>query len=144
LYLGTPHQGSDGADLLGILLNVYSLFRPSCASALVDMKPTADFLYVQQQLYGPIAARYMTVFCYETLPTYTTGGSMLIVPRSSAVIGGISRAEAIGMPTDHILLSKYDGGKLDSFGLLIPSLRRMAEAAQDGGRAHRKACKGSQ
>lgn len=128
VYLGTPHQGSDGADHMKTLLDICSLFTASNANVVKDILPTSDFLYLQQQLFQPVSANYPTCFCYETLETRIPGGSTaLIVPRESASIMGIPRTEEVAMPSDHIQIAKYTGASDSGFLLLATVLRRMAD-----------------
>jgi hypothetical protein len=105
-YLGTPHQGSEGANFMSIALQLYSLTAPSNTNVVKDLRPLSDFLQLQQLQYSRISSRYITYFCYETSPTVVPGGSKVIVPRSSAVAMSGPDTYEIGVPADHIGISK--------------------------------------
>jgi hypothetical protein len=124
VYIGTPHQGSDDADLTQTLLTVYSVFAPLEATIVSDMLPTVDFLELQQQQYRAIASNYATCCCYETRNTSLPGGyRSLVVPESSAVISGIPEAEVAAVPLDHIDIAKCRGIEDDGFSVFTPFLR---------------------
>lgn len=115
-----------------ILLGIVSSLAPSSVHIIDDLKPTADFLHLQQQLYQPIAANYATCFCYETLETRLPGGSStIIVPQSSAVIAGLSNIWKFAINADHIGMAKYGSAVDESFCAFMPTLRSMADVAHE-------------
>jgi hypothetical protein len=132
VYLGTPHQGSESADLKKIILNIYSTFATSSLEIVRDVKPAADFLHLQQQLYQSIASNYFTCFCYETLDTRVPGGlSTRVVPQASAVIWGIPDTLHIPINADHIRISKYSSATEDGYLALTAVLQVMSDTARD-------------
>jgi hypothetical protein len=73
-YLGTPHQGTNGADLLETMLKVQSIFFRTSTRIVKDLKPTSDYIHQLQTQYSAISANYPIVYCYETLETPHSSG----------------------------------------------------------------------
>jgi hypothetical protein len=127
IYLGTPHQGSDSAGLLKMLLDMMSLFASSTSRVVTDMKPLTDFLLIQQQQYRPISDQYLTYYCYETEPTMLPGGSAtVIVPTASAVPPSATEAQRIEMTTDHIGIAKFESIGDGNFQRLVLAVKAIA------------------
>jgi hypothetical protein len=130
MYLGTPHHGSNGADIMKTLLDLFSLFGPSNINIVKDMRPFTDFLQMQSQLYKAISANYITYFCYETVPTRLPGGpTSLIVPKESAKVVEMKGALELALPADHIKIAKATSSSDVIYRLLEASLCSIAEEA---------------
>lgn len=74
LFLGTPHQGSDGASLATLLLNVQSIFRQTNNAIVKQIRKDSDALQRQLSQYLPISANFETKFFYETYRTTLVDG----------------------------------------------------------------------
>lgn len=68
-FLGTPHQGTDAADLGNLLLLIQSIYSDTNNAVLRDLGPHNSALQQQLSQYAAISGTYNTKFFYETLDT---------------------------------------------------------------------------
>jgi hypothetical protein len=113
------------------ILDIMSIFAPSNAQALKDIRLLTDFLLLQQQQYRPISNNYLTYNFYETKKTRLLGGSSaLLVPQISAVPPTASKSQQIEMPTDHIGIAKLLGQPDCTFERVVKPLEHIANTSQ--------------
>lgn len=79
LFLGTPHQGSEGVGLALILLRIQSIFSKTNDVVLKDLQPHSKALREQLDSYAAIGHRYETQFYYEVYPTNLFAGKSMKV-----------------------------------------------------------------
>ncbi|OHF04061.1 pfs domain-containing protein, partial [Colletotrichum orchidophilum] len=110
LFLGTPHQGGQGVELAQLFTKVLSVFSHTNNKLLQRMKPNSDWLFDLQERYNAISQDFKTVFYYETLKMpVPLLGSLLVVPKFSAVIFGAADTVAIPLIADHATMVKFTG-----------------------------------
>ncbi|KAF2228898.1 hypothetical protein EV356DRAFT_456844 [Viridothelium virens] len=108
IFMGTPHQGSDGVQFGKLLMNIASVFV--AVDDCIDKYLERDSEWLQQQLsqYGLISRDFTTKFAFEEFLTPTKLGPLIIVvPRASAVVPGAAHTETIAMHADHINMVKF-------------------------------------
>jgi hypothetical protein len=74
LFLGTPHQGTDGIDLAMLLLGIQSIYSKTNDSVLKDLQNHSPVLQQQLSQYTSISGYYETKFYFELYPTPLFGG----------------------------------------------------------------------
>ena len=79
LFLGTPHRGSYGANMHTLLLNIWSLARPTKTDIVQDLRSDSEALERQLDQYLPISTQFDTKFFYEAYPTKLAPGIELLV-----------------------------------------------------------------
>jgi hypothetical protein len=130
LFLGTPHQGSDGASLATLLLNVQSIFRQTNNAIVKQIRKDSDALQRQLSQYLPISANFETKFFYETYRTTLVDGiKLLIVPKSSAIVPGAMNVEPIPINKDHVNIAKFASANDEDFKTISSHLSLMVGAA---------------
>ena len=78
-FLGTPHQGGEGADIGSILARIGSLVTFTSHDVLRNLKYNSEWLQQQQGQYSDIANRFDTKFFYEVLPMQIPGYGQVLV-----------------------------------------------------------------
>ena len=87
---------------------------------------------MQQQLgqYAAISSDFETKFAFETKATpLALGQTMIIVPKSSAVVPGQVDAEPIAIMDNHIDMVKFSSKSNSEFRRVAAHLKLMAEIA---------------
>jgi predicted transcriptional regulator len=79
--MGTPHQGSSGAELGRVLTNFASLFMKTSDRILNHLKGDSEYLQMLQQQYGQISDDLVTKFAYEEYKTPIALRQELLVRR---------------------------------------------------------------
>jgi hypothetical protein len=79
LFLGTPHQGADGADLALCLLRIQSIYTQTNDAILQHLRRDSEFLQAQISQYASISGTLDTKFFYEVYPTQVLGGMQRLV-----------------------------------------------------------------
>lgn len=145
MFMGTPHQGSSGASLADILLNVASICLTTDNKLLKHLQPNSEYLQQQLRDYGPISKDFATIFAYEMFPTrmpfgkqiLVSGASNLqgangqVVPQASAIVPGSADAERIAVQADHIKMVKFASRDDGGYRKVSGHLRLLARAAPD-------------
>ncbi|KAK4225755.1 protein SERAC1 [Podospora fimiseda] len=96
-YLGTPHQGGEGVDLLEVVTRVFSFFSYTNPKLLNLIKPKSEWLDELQARYNSISANIHTVFFYEKMETSIPMGRKL----------GAVNSESVALAADHVKMAKY-------------------------------------
>ncbi|KAK4451012.1 hypothetical protein QBC34DRAFT_459505 [Podospora aff. communis PSN243] len=131
IFMGTPHQGSNAADLGSFLVNVASMFVPTNDRILKHLKRDSEWLQQQLGQFGPISRDFVTKFEYESYETPTRGPSISIVPRSSAVVPGQANAEVFSLNADHNGMVKYRSSNDGNYTTILEHLQIMAKDAPE-------------
>lgn len=83
LFLGTPHQGGQGASLGKIVAHIGSLVTYTSSNMIRHLIEHSEFLQQQQSQYAMIATDFPTVCFYETRPMSIPLYGSIIVRRPS-------------------------------------------------------------
>ncbi|KAK4182502.1 hypothetical protein QBC35DRAFT_457232 [Podospora australis] len=137
VFMGTPHQGGNGVQLGRLLVNVASLFVSANDRVLRHLERDSEWLLQQLGQYGPISGDFVTKFAFEEYETpMAFGGSIMVVPRASAVVPGQADAEPIVIHADHTNMVKYTSPGDSGYKTISGHLRIMARAAPEEVRRH--------
>lgn len=79
IFMGTPHQGCDGATLGKIFLDMASIFVSTNDRILRNLQKDSELLQSHMTLYNPISRDFVTKFAYETYTTSITGHKSIMV-----------------------------------------------------------------
>jgi len=79
LFLGTPHQGVEGAAWGKILANIASIFIETNTNLLKHLERDSDWLQQQLQQYAAISNEFVTKFAYECYPTHIALAKSIVV-----------------------------------------------------------------
>ena len=102
--MGTPHQGSSGVLLEGIMLNVASIFMTANDKILKQLERDSEWLQQQLGQYAPISADFVTKFAYETYPTRIALGRTMMVSNVLVEISMQSHQQLLFRPFAMALL----------------------------------------
>ena len=90
LFMGTPHQGSEGVTWGVLARNLVSIFTNTNKEILEHLAKNSEWLEYQQALFLPISDQFKTIYLYETYPTpYLSGSGALLVCSSEDLVPGI-------------------------------------------------------
>ena len=78
LFMGTPHQGSEGVTWGILARNLVSIFANTNKEILGHLAKNSEWLEYQQALFLPISNQFKTIYFYETYPTPLLGGGTLV------------------------------------------------------------------
>lgn len=73
IFLGTPHQGAEGVDLVVRLLEIQRIYSPTNTTVIKHLQRDSEFLQSQLALYASISDNFETKFVYEAYPTPIIG-----------------------------------------------------------------------
>ncbi|KAI5847028.1 hypothetical protein DFP73DRAFT_592874 [Morchella snyderi] len=134
IFLGTPHQGSNSANLASTVINISKLSKRSKASGLLGaLEVDSEILEAisndfRHHSSGENRKFEKIVSIFET--RITPGLREVVVPRNSAVLGLSGEIEnQIGMETDHRGLCKFQSADSPLFRVLFDYIRALAEGA---------------
>jgi len=106
--MGTPHQGGEGVAWGKRLIDVASIFIKTNDKLLNILEQNSEFLQQQLGQYNSISGDFETKFAFETKATLLPfGKTMIVVPKSSAIVPGQVDAEPIAIMSDHINMVKF-------------------------------------
>ena len=128
--MGTPHQGGEGVAWGKRLVNVASIFVKTNDRLLNILEKDSEALQQQLGQYTSISSDFETKFAFETKPTpLVLGHSIVIVPKSSAVVPGQVDAEPIAVMENHINMVKFSSERNGEYQRVAAHLKLMAEIA---------------
>ena len=84
LFMGTPHQGSEGATWGILARNIASIFMNTNKGMLEHLTRNSEWLEYQQAQFVPISNQFETIYFYETHPTPLPGDGELLVSSSKS------------------------------------------------------------
>ena len=130
MFMGTPHQGGEGVAWGKRLVNVASIFVKTNDKLLNILERDSEALQQQLGQYTPISGDFETKFAFETKPTpLVLGQTIIVVPKSSAVVPGQVDAEPIAIMDNHINMVKFSSEKNNEYQRVAGHLKLMAEIA---------------
>ena len=74
IFLGTPHQGTQSAELASILLNIQAITRPVNDALVKHLSRNSEALEQQLSQFVSISKDFVIKFGFETYPTPYFGG----------------------------------------------------------------------
>lgn len=77
--MGTPHQGSHGAQLAALAIKLASIFVPADDKIVKHLKQHSEWLQQQLGQYAPISNDFVTKFAYETYKTRIAGKAEMVI-----------------------------------------------------------------
>ncbi|KAF5718866.1 eukaryotic translation initiation factor 3 subunit [Fusarium mundagurra] len=86
LYLGTPHQGSEGVPIGQVVTKVLSAVTHTNPKLLDQIAPKSEWLLDLQSRYNSISQDFETIYFYETHKMQTPIGKMLASPPSQFIV----------------------------------------------------------
>ncbi|KAI9782390.1 MAG: hypothetical protein M1839_005263 [Geoglossum umbratile] len=139
-FLGTPHQGGEGVSWAKILVNAASIFAQSNTHVLRHLERDSEWLQQQLGQYAPISGEFVTKFAFETYETpLPFGGSIMVVPKSSAVVPGAVNAELVAIMANHTEMVRYRSADDEGFKKVSGHLQLMVQdlrsKMEDGSRS---------
>ncbi|OIW32077.1 hypothetical protein CONLIGDRAFT_251504 [Coniochaeta ligniaria NRRL 30616] len=129
IFLGTPHQGGNGIQLGKLLVNIVSVFVAADDRILKHLERDSEWLQQQLGQYSPISGDFVTKFAFEEYKTPTAFGSIMVVPRVSAVVPGQANAEPIAIHADHANMVRYTKREDSGYKTISGHLTIMANDA---------------
>ena len=112
------------------LVNIASIFVKTNDKLLKVLERDSEALQEQLGQYAAISSDFETKFAFETKATpLALGQSLLVVPKSSAVVPGQVDAEPIAIMADHNKMVKFTSAKSSEFNRVANHLKLMAESA---------------
>ncbi len=79
IFIGTPHQGGNGAQLGRRMVNLVSLFAQADDTIFRHLERDSEYLQQQLGQYGPISSDFVTKFAYECYETPVALGKTMMV-----------------------------------------------------------------
>ena len=129
MFIGTPHQGSEGVAWGKRLVNVASIFVKTDDKLLNILERDSEILQQQLGQYNSISGDFETKFAFETKATpLAFGKAEIVVPKSSAVIPGHVDAEPIAIMDHYINIVKF-ASQSSKFKRVAGHLKLMVEMA---------------
>lgn len=127
MFLGTPHSGTNGVELVKLMNSVMSIFLETSETVLKHLKRNSEELYNIQESYISASRKIDAMFFYEAYKTPIIGGvKQLIVPRHSATAPG---AAAEVLHADHCQMVKFIGKDNGNFKKVVSYMRKRVEDA---------------
>ncbi|KAG8158557.1 hypothetical protein KVR01_011679 [Diaporthe batatas] len=105
IFLGTPHRGSNLAQVLNRVLQA-SVFNHSAKEYITELQRNSSTLQDINDQFRNFAADLSIVSFFETRPTAVGPRKMMIVERDSATLGYVGEITK-ALDADHHDLSKY-------------------------------------
>ncbi|KAJ6125811.1 hypothetical protein N7471_010304 [Penicillium samsonianum] len=128
--MGTPHQGGSGVAFGKLMVNIASVFVAADDRLLRHLEENSEWLQQQLGQYGPVSGDFVTKFAFEEYPTPTVlGGSIMVVPRASAVVPGAADAEPIIIHADHINMVKFASNSDEGYRKVSGHIKMMVADA---------------
>lgn len=105
LFFGTPHRGTNSANVLGSVLRMFTV-APLNKELLSVMKTESEEAFRLSYEFRNIATRLSITSFFETLPTTVGLGSSVIVGRDSAILG-VPNEYSVALHAQHRDLCKF-------------------------------------
>ncbi|WJG37392.1 uncharacterized protein FOBCDRAFT_149100, partial [Fusarium oxysporum Fo47] len=131
LFLATPHQGGQGVSIAKIITNILSTVTYTNKKLLDRIEPNSEWLQDLQSRYNSISQDFATTYFYETQEMKTPIGSLLVVPKFSAVVFGAVNSESVAMAADHSTIAKFANSQNSDFRKISRILQLFASQAKE-------------
>ncbi|KAF4462762.1 eukaryotic translation initiation factor 3 [Fusarium albosuccineum] len=131
-FLGTPHQGGQGVSLMQMITRVMSPVTHTNPKLLNRIAPNSEWLQDLQSRYNSISQDFKTTYFYETHKMPVPGGTLLIVPKFSAVVFGAINSEAVPLAAHHGTIAKFARSSDSSFRKIVKRLKIFSDQASAG------------
>ncbi|KAF3481565.1 peptidase C14 [Arthroderma uncinatum] len=132
IFMGTPHEGSSQASLLGTIQNIasFATMGQNKTALTQELQTYSATTMSINKSFMRNASRSREIVCFhETLPTRLPQGERMIVEPGSAVING-NNARNIGMACNHQELCKFKSSEEGRFeSIFWPQFEMVVENA---------------
>ncbi|KAF2999061.1 hypothetical protein E8E14_002825 [Neopestalotiopsis sp. 37M] len=123
VFMGTPHLGSDAADMATVVLNALSVFMRTDTKMLDHLKQESSQLDLQRSQFAELKDGIRILYCFESLETHTLmNKTKLIVPKRSAVIQD-GTAEELSIRADHRGMVRFLDEGDSAYASLVDRIR---------------------
>ncbi|EDN02164.1 predicted protein [Histoplasma mississippiense (nom. inval.)] len=132
LFMGTPHNGSDLANLGTAIQTIFSLVPrklfDTTPALLKTLRPDNEILQNVNRQFAEIMGRYRIYFFHESKPMDLKGTRKFIVEESSAapVIEGVER---MGIEADHSSMCRFESEKSPGYEAVAEAILRYTREA---------------
>ncbi|EER37160.1 LipA and NB-ARC domain-containing protein [Histoplasma capsulatum H143] len=132
LFMGTPHNGSDLANLGTAIQTIFSLVPrklfDTTPTLLKTLRPDNEILQNVNRQFAEIMGRYRIYFFHESKPMDLKGTRKFIVEESSAapVIEGVER---MGIEADHTSMCRFESEKSPGYEAVAEAILRYTREA---------------
>ncbi|KAH8769426.1 hypothetical protein F5882DRAFT_412104 [Hyaloscypha sp. PMI_1271] len=128
-FLGTPHYGSDKADLAHLLLNWVNLIRPTDRDIVRVLERDSEVnTNIRDEFYEMLRATNLDhkepsvlVCFYEEKPMSVAGKTFFVVTKDSAKLGGYKQR---GISGDHSSMTKYASQNDPGYKSVVAAIKR--------------------
>lgn len=130
--MGTPHNGSDLANLGTAIQTIFSLVPrklfDTTPTLLKTLRPDNEILQNVNRQFAEIMGRYRIYFFHESKPMDLKGTRKFIVEESSAapVIEGVER---MGIEADHSSMCRFESEKSPGYEAVAEAILRYTREA---------------
>ncbi|EEH39786.2 LipA and NB-ARC domain-containing protein [Paracoccidioides lutzii Pb01] len=132
LFMGTPHNGSDLANLGTSIQSIFNLvpkkFFDTTPNLLKTLRPDNEILQNVNRQFAEIMGRFRIYFFHESKPMDLKGTRRFIVEESSAapIIEGVER---MGIEADHSAMCRFETAKSPGYEAVAEAILRYATEA---------------
>ncbi|OAX78989.1 hypothetical protein ACJ72_06697 [Emergomyces africanus] len=132
LFMGTPHNGSDLANLGSVIQTLFNLVPKklfdTTPSLLKTLRPDNEILQNVNRQFSDIMGRFRIYFFHESKPMDLKGTRKFIVDESSAapVIEGVER---MGIEADHSAMCRFESEKSPGYEAVAEAILRYTKEA---------------
>ncbi|PGH04037.1 hypothetical protein GX51_03707 [Blastomyces parvus] len=132
LFMGTPHNGSDLANLGSAIQTLFNLVPKklfdTTPNLLKTLRPDNEILQNVNRQFAEIMGRFRIYFFHESKPMDLKGTRKFIVDESSAapVIEGVER---MGIEADHGAMCRFESEKSPGYEAVAEAILRYTKEA---------------
>lgn len=132
LFMGTPHNGSDLANLGSAMQTLFNLVPKklfdTTPNLLKTLRPDNEILQNVNRQFAEIMGRFRIYFFHESKPMDLKGTRKFIVDESSAapVIEGVER---MGIEADHSAMCRFENAKSPGYEAVGEAVLRYTKEA---------------
>ncbi|KAF8526910.1 hypothetical protein BU17DRAFT_40153 [Hysterangium stoloniferum] len=123
LFIGTPHQGTNGITAAEIFVKIYTMSGEVDQTLRQHLVANSETLQDQLANYCSISDKYITRFFYEIYKSkLPKDRPQVLVPKFSAVVPGAVNAEPLGLYKDHLHLVKFTSPEDDNYEAVVMTI----------------------
>ncbi|MCJ1393162.1 hypothetical protein MMC18_006034 [Xylographa bjoerkii] len=135
LFMGTPHDGSNKANLASMTRRMIGALVPSkvvdTEGQLLDaLQEGSEVLQNITDMFVPLMKNFRMFFYWETVKTNMGVTQKYIVEESSAA-PILDNTERAGLPSDHVNMCKFESQKSPGYRLVVAALIRYSTEAPE-------------